>query len=327
MIERGFVAQKTKEYYIKRYVESKLARSGISSIKLKKIPLGEKIIISTSRPSLIVGSRGSNIRELTKDLKREFNLENPQIEINEIKEVFLDPAIVAEKIATSMERFGSARFKSIGHKIMENIIKSGALGVEIVISGKIPSSRAKSWRFNLGYLKKSGDASLEGVRKFKTSALLKSGVVGIKVSIMPPDLVLPDRIQLREELPGQEVSISEEKRETEEKSKRKKPAGTRLKPSSLKSPPKTARKPRKEKSSDKSSERPAEEPAIAPEKTRTEEIPETEIAGIENKIETETGIETESKTENGAENGPEDAGENKAGNETETENKTAGEQE
>jgi small subunit ribosomal protein S3 len=223
MIERDFIAQKTKEYYIQRYVESKLARSGISSIKLKKIPLGEKIIINTARPSLIVGSKGSNIRELTKELKREFNLENPQIEINEVKDVFLDPAIVAEKIATSMERFGSARFKGIGHKIMENVMKSGALGIEIVISGKIPSSRAKSWRFYQGYLKKSGDASLEGVRRFSTSALLKSGVVGIKVSIMPPDLKLPDRIELKDELVDQEVSkISKNNKEVEDKIKKKK---------------------------------------------------------------------------------------------------------
>jgi len=45
-------------------------------------------------------------------------LENPQIEIVEVKEVFLDAAIVAERIAGSLEKFGSARFKSIGHKIM-----------------------------------------------------------------------------------------------------------------------------------------------------------------------------------------------------------------
>lgn len=262
MIERDFVAQKTKEYYIQRYIESKLARSGISSIRLKKIPLGEKIIISTARPSLIVGSKGSNIRELTKDLKREFNLENPQIEINEVKDIFLDPVIVAEKIATSMERFGSARFKGIGHKIMENVMKSGALGIEIVISGKIPSARAKSWRFYQGYLKKSGDVALEGVRRFNTSALLKSGVVGIKVSIMPPDLKLPDRIELRDEISIQEMGVLDEKRETEEKGKKKKSSGAKSKSSS----PKSAKKPKKEEVKEE-----------VKEETKAEEQPEPTI--------------------------------------------------
>ncbi|MBI2665594.1 KH domain-containing protein [Candidatus Woesearchaeota archaeon] len=70
MIEREFIAQKAKEHYIKKYIQERLPRVGISLIKLKKIPLGEKIIIHTSRPSLIVGSKGANIRELTETLKK-----------------------------------------------------------------------------------------------------------------------------------------------------------------------------------------------------------------------------------------------------------------
>jgi small subunit ribosomal protein S3 len=200
MIERDFIAQKTKEYYITEYVKKRLSKVGsISAIKLKKIPLGEKIVIYSSKPSLIVGSRGSNIRDLTKELKKEFNLENPQIEITEVRDLYLDAALVAEKVVSSLERFGSARFKSIGHKVMENVIKSGALGVELVISGKIPSARAKSWRFYQGYLKKCGDISVEGVKKAQASALLKTGIVGVKVAIMPPDLELPDKIELLSE--------------------------------------------------------------------------------------------------------------------------------
>ncbi|MBI2103010.1 30S ribosomal protein S3 [Candidatus Woesearchaeota archaeon] len=200
MIERQFIAQKTKEYYIKKYIEEHLRGVGISQIRLKKIPLGEKIIISASKPSLIVGSKGSNIRELTRVLKTEFKLENPQIEIAEIRNIFLDANIVAQRIASSLERFGSARFKSIGHKIMENVINSGALGVEIIVSGKIPSARAKSWRFYQGYLKKCGDIAISGVLKAQAIALLKSGIVGIKVAIMPPDIVLPDRVEIVKEL-------------------------------------------------------------------------------------------------------------------------------
>ena len=82
---------------------------------------------------------------------------------------------------------------------MENVIKSGALGVEIILSGKIPSSRATNWRFYQGYLKKCGDIAVEGVRKAQASALLKSGTIGVKVAIMPPDLQLPDRIDVLEQ--------------------------------------------------------------------------------------------------------------------------------
>ncbi len=224
MIERDFIAQKTKEYYITEYVKKRLSKVGsISAIKLKKIPLGEKIVIYSSKPSLIVGSRGSNIRDLTRELKKEFNLENPQIEITEVRDLYLDAALVAEKVVSSLERFGSARFKSIGHKVMENVIKSGALGVELVISGKIPSARAKSWRFYQGYLKKCGDIAIEGVKKAQASALLKTGIVGVKVAIMPPDLQLPDRIDILSEL-RQEVEeikgATVDGKKTEKKGKR-----------------------------------------------------------------------------------------------------------
>jgi small subunit ribosomal protein S3 len=220
MIEREFVSQKTKEYYIKKYIESKLNRVGVSSIRLKKIPLGEKIIIETSRPSLIVGSKGSNIKDLTKALKRDFKLENPQIEINEVKKIFLDANIVAERIAGSLERFGSQRFKGVGHKVMENVMNSGALGVEIIISGKIPSARARNWRFYQGYLKKCGDVAVHGVKSAKTSALLKSGIVGIKVAIMPPDIVLPDHIEILDE-PIQIVEEIEVEKTTKKPAKKK----------------------------------------------------------------------------------------------------------
>ncbi|MBI2125235.1 30S ribosomal protein S3 [Candidatus Woesearchaeota archaeon] len=220
MIERTFIAQKTREYFIRKFVEEKLGNVGISSISLKKIPLGEKIIINTSRPSLIVGSKGANIRSLTKTLKEKFNLENPQIEINEVKNIFLDANVVAERIVSSLERFGSARFKGIGHKMMENVMNAGALGVEITVSGKVPSARARSWRFYTGYLKKCGDVALS-VRTAKKAALLKSGILGIKVAIMPPDIVLPDKTIILEEL---EQVVEEVKKEPVKKEAPKKRA-------------------------------------------------------------------------------------------------------
>ncbi len=244
MIERDFIVQKTKELYIKKHIENQLKGVGISSIRLKKIPLGEKIIIHSSRPSLIVGSKGSNIKDLTRQLKKKFKLENPQIEINEVKNIFLDAHIVADRIASSLERFGSTRFKSVGYKIMQNVLNSGALGVEIILSGKIPGSRARNWRFYQGYLKKCGDIAFSGVLRSKRSALLKSGIIGIKVAIMPPDLTLPDHIEILAE----PINITEEVVEE----------------------PKKVRKPRKKKTKAK--------PAEKNEKSTEEKIDETQVS-------------------------------------------------
>jgi len=219
MIERKFVADKIKEFQIQEFIEKNLKKVGHSHTKLVKTPLGEKIVVYASRPGLIVGRKGENIKKLTKTLKKRFNLENPQIEISEITNPNLDSNIVAEKMANSLEKFGTKKFKAIGHKTMSDVMGAGALGVEIKISGKIPSSRAKSWRFYQGYLKKAGEISTQGVKRSYTQALLKTGIVGIKVAIMPPDTKLPDNIRFKDEQEANKVE--EPKKEEKEKPKRR----------------------------------------------------------------------------------------------------------
>lgn len=231
MIERQFVSQRLKEFRVQEFVEKNLKRVGHSHTKVQRTPLGEKIIIFASRPGLVVGRKGQNIKKLTQSLKKNFDLENPQIEINEVENINLDPKIVAERIADSLERFGTKRFKGIGHKMLGEVMKAGALGVEILISGKIPSSRSKRWRFYNGYLKKCGNLSVDGVLKAYTHAQLKTGIVGIQVRIMPPGIVLPDDIKLVEEVveevteedSGEEELVEEiEEPETKEEKKPKK---------------------------------------------------------------------------------------------------------
>ena len=228
MIERKFVAQKVKEFQIEEYITQSLKNVGHSHTKMVKTPLGEKIIIFTSRPGLIVGRKGQNIKQLTKTLKKRFELENPQIEISEVENPSLDAQIVAEKIVDALEKFGSEKFKAIGHKIMTEVMRSGALGIEIIVSGKVPSARAKSWRFYNGYLKKCGDIALS-VRKADVQAQLKTGIIGVKVSIMPPDIKLPDDIQLVE---SKEVKVEEIKNQQAEESLKEEPKKEKAKKAS-----------------------------------------------------------------------------------------------
>lgn len=204
MIERKLLKSKVKEFQIEDYISRTLQNAGHSHTKLVRTPLGEKIIIFASRPGIVVGRKGENIKKLTNTLKRRFKLENPQIEISEVEQPNLDAQIVAERIASTLERFGLKKFKATGHKTLSDVMNSGALGIEIVMSGKIPSTRARSWRFYSGYLKKCGDIARTGVKTAHASAQLKSGTVGIRVKIMPPNVSLPDDIELTEE-PVQEV--------------------------------------------------------------------------------------------------------------------------
>ena len=198
MIEREFVEQKKKEFQIQEFVSATLKNAGHSHTKLQRTPLGEKVVIYTSRPGLIVGRKGQTISKLTDILKKKFGLENPQVEIAEVSNPNLDARIVAERIASELERFGSNRFKGIMHKAVEDVLASGAIGVELRLSGKLPGARAKSWRVAGGYLRKCGDAAITFVNKCILSAQLKPGVIGIQVRIMPPGIVMPDEVKLKE---------------------------------------------------------------------------------------------------------------------------------
>jgi small subunit ribosomal protein S3 len=212
MIERKFVAQKIKEFTIRKFISEEINRAGLSSIKLKRTPLGDKIVIKSLKPGLVVGRAGSTINLLTKKLKDKFELNNPQIELEEIENPYSDPNVVAEQIVNSLERFGTKRFKGVGHKVISDVMHSGALGVEVLISGKVPSSRSKTWRFYQGYLKKCGDISVSGVLKTQSIAKLKSGIVGVQVSILPKNIHLPDQIKISDSI----VEVVEEVKDEEE---------------------------------------------------------------------------------------------------------------
>lgn len=97
-------------------------------------------------------------------------------------------------------------------------MKAGALGAEIKVSGKLPSSRAKLWRFTQGYLKKTGESS-NVVDISQSRAETKPGTVGIRVSILSPYAKLKDKIDITEEIVNKIREESE--RELKENSKKK----------------------------------------------------------------------------------------------------------
>ena len=199
MEEKKFVQLKKDELNVKEYVKRNLGKGRISSVNIEYTPVGEKIIIATNRPGYVIGRRGEKISELTRVLKKQFKLENPNIEIQEIARPEFDAQGIADEIALMLERLGSLKFKVIAYKMLDRIMKAGALGVELRLSGKLPSERAKSWRFASGYLKKTGDTA-KIVNKAQAIGQTPMGVIGVKVSILSPDAKIHDQINVNDEL-------------------------------------------------------------------------------------------------------------------------------
>lgn len=199
MEEKNVVKFKKEEFSIKEFIKESLGRGRVSGVRIEYTPVGEKVIVSTHKSGLVIGRGGERINELTKTLKEKFKLENPRVEVDEILKPEFDAQINADEIAMALERFGPLKFKVIAYRALQRIMDAGALGVEIRLGGKLPGSRAKSWRFAQGYLKKTGESS-KLVDRAQARAETRPGTVGVKVSILSPDVLLTDRINVDEKI-------------------------------------------------------------------------------------------------------------------------------
>ena len=121
------------------------------------------------------------------------------MEISEIENPLFDAQNVADEIALALERMGNLKFKVIAYRKLQEIISAGALGCELRLTGKLPSERSRSWRFAEGYLKKAGDSSKE-VNRAQATGLTKTGIIGVKVAIMPPNAKIYDRVDINAEM-------------------------------------------------------------------------------------------------------------------------------
>lgn len=224
MIEKKIIESKKQEFEIKEFIKTFIGKGKVSEVKIERTPVGEKIVVTTSRPGLVIGHRGETIQELADILKKKHKLENPQIEVSELTEPIFDAHTVADQIALSLERFGPLGFKLVAYRKLEQILNAGALGAEIRLSGKLPSERSRSWRFAFGYLKKTGETRAI-VNIAQALAFTKPGVIGIKVAIVPKDAKIPDKIKINKEAIEaelkKEIEIEEEKLEKAEEEKKK----------------------------------------------------------------------------------------------------------
>ncbi len=223
MMEKKFVEAKMHEYAIKEFIKAKIGKGKVSDVKIERTHIGEKIIIATAKPGLVIGRGGEVIQEIHDSLKKKFKLENPQIEISEIIDPIFDAQTVADQIAMALEKFGQLSFKLVAYHEMERIARAGALGAEIRLGGKLPSERAKNWRFAFGYLKKTG-GSLNIVNSAKATAFTRPGAIGVKVSIVPKNARIPDKIEINSELIEKEIKerIAEAESELEKKKEEEK---------------------------------------------------------------------------------------------------------
>lgn len=191
-INEKFIEERFEKYRIMKFLADRFDRAGLADVDIQRTPLVTRINISVLNPARVIGKKGRLINELMEDIKKQFRIENPQINVNEVTHPYLEPRIVGKKAAHYIEM--GKKVRAILHFLLREILRSGALGAEIQASGKIGAKGAKARRLRVsaGYIPKSGD-SARAIKVAHINANTKSGVIGILVRIVLPGTVFPDK--------------------------------------------------------------------------------------------------------------------------------------
>ncbi len=158
------------------YLASTLKDAGYGDVEVQKTPIGTRITLYVTRPGLVIGRKGTGIKDLTTRLEEKFGLTNPQISVLEVSVPELNPKIMCNRIAQLIER-GTA-FRRAAMWSMNTIMNAGALGVEVAIAGKLRSERAHFEKHSSGVMPKSGHLAEQIVQDRNYFGFDKNGADG-----------------------------------------------------------------------------------------------------------------------------------------------------
>lgn len=174
---------------VREYVKKETARAGVSRIELERQPNLVSITIHTVRPGLIIGRKGETVKKLRTDLEA-MTGKTVRVEVQEIEKPDLDPQLIAENVASQLER-------RIGHsramkRALTQAMRQGAQGVRIEASGRLGGAdmSRREWMSDGRVPRNTLRANIEyGFAE----ALTTYGRIGIKVWVYTGDILPQDR--------------------------------------------------------------------------------------------------------------------------------------
>ncbi len=192
---------------LKDYLRQKIKDAGFSGVDISKTPTGTRIALHVTRPGIVIGRKGSGIRELTDTLGSKFGLKNPQISVVEIPKPELSPNVMCTRLASHIER-GTA-FRRATMWTMQQIMDGGAMGVQITVSGKLRGDRSAFEKHSAGILPRAGHHADVIVAEDIAHVKTPMGLIGVRIRIARKDKFIPE-FELKEK-PKKEVKPIEKK--------------------------------------------------------------------------------------------------------------------
>lgn len=173
---------------IREVLMDKLSTAGIIEVEIERLPKSLVIIVSVSRPGVVIGRGGSGIEDLKKQIVqtisslRKVSSKDIKIDfrVNEVKNPESSAHLVASRIASDLERRIPHR-RSVS-KSMERVMASGARGVKIFLGGRIAGAEiSRVEKYHMGSV--PAQTLREEIDYAQVPALTKRGYVGVKVWI------------------------------------------------------------------------------------------------------------------------------------------------
>ncbi len=183
-IKKYFIEMNVTRLKIDEYLAKTLYKAGYAGVDLFRTPLGDRVVIYADRPAMVIGRRGQQIKKLADILSKYFRLDNPQITVTGLEVPELNAKVMASRIALALEK--GYHFRRAAFVALRRILSAGAVGCEIVISGKLTSERARYEKIRAGKVYKTGGHLDRLVDRATVSALLKPGLYGVEVVIVKP---------------------------------------------------------------------------------------------------------------------------------------------
>ena len=175
---------------LKDFLRVAIKDAGFSHAEISKTPTGTRVALHVTRPGIVIGRKGSGIRDLTDKLATDFGLKNPQISVVEIDKPELSPSVMCNRMASHLER-GTA-FRRATMWTLKQIMENGAMGVQITISGKLRGDRSAFEKHSLGILPRAGHHAEVIVDEDIAHVKTAMGLIGIRIRIARNEKYVPE---------------------------------------------------------------------------------------------------------------------------------------
>lgn len=183
--EKNYVKWVHEDLKLKKFIKSSLYHAGISSINIERAANKVKVNVHTARPGIVIGKKGTGAETLKKEIMA-MSSNDVILNIHEVRKAETDAQLVAENVATQLERRVS--FRRAMKKALQTAVKFGAKGARLACSGRLGGAEMSRYEWY-----REGRVPLHTLRADVQYGFAEAkttyGIIGVKCWIYKGDVL------------------------------------------------------------------------------------------------------------------------------------------